>query len=240
MNGYVTVGLDVATAVIIGYCVFAAARKGFLRTVAQMAAYLLIVFIASSVSKAAAPIVYERFVAPMLLGEMPMENAALASAGSAAPPGAMALRQGSLLELLPNGIDVEYWLEKAQESAEDLKEGILDELLETTVRPAAVSAISALCFTLVFCVLSVVANILLSAMGIVRHIPVIGRVNSFLGAVLGLVEGFLLVWLCALFLHGMLTLGQGSWWVFTERAARNTWIFRYFFDPGLLVGILGR
>lgn len=233
-NFYIAVGLDVLTVAVIGYCVYAAARKGFLRTIAQLIAYILIVMLASVVSRAAAPVIYERFVEPMLLGDMPMENAALAMSGTGGA-NTLSVRPGmALLELLPQGIDLNYWMEKAQDGAEGLKEEILDEILESTVRPAAVNAISGLCFAAVFCVLSVVANIILTATGIVRYIPVIGHINAFLGAVLGALEGLLLVWLCALFLRGMLTLGQGSWWIFTERIARDTWIFRYFFDPALI------
>lgn len=237
MNFYITLGLDIVTVLIVGYCVYTAARKGFLRTVAQLMAYMAIVLVASAVSRAAAPIIYERFLEPVLLRQTPMKNAALASAGGG-PADLMAIRSGSLLELLPNGVDLDYWLDKAKDGAEDIKDELLDELLESTVRPAAESAIYALCFTAVFCVLSVAANMILSAVGVVRYIPVIGRINSFLGAVVGAGEGVLLVWLCALFLRGMLTLGQGSWWFFTEAIARDTWIFRYFFDPGLLAGIL--
>lgn len=236
---YIAVALDIVTVAIVASCVYSAARKGFLRTVAQLAAYLVIVLVASSVSKAAAPVIYSHYVEPMLLGEQPMRNAALASVASGKGPELLAVSP-ELLELLPKGVDVEYWMEKAQDGAAELKDEILDELLHSTVRPAAVNAISALCFTGIFCVLSVVANVILSATGVVRYIPVIGRINSFLGAVIGLAEGLLLVWLAALFLRGMLTLGQGSWWIFTERAATDSWIFRYFFDPSLLAGILGK
>lgn len=234
-NFYAAVGLDVLTVAVIGYCVYAAARKGFLRTIAQLIAYLLIVLFASTVSRAAAPIIYERFVEPMILGDRPMENAALAMSNMAGNADTLSVKPGlELMELLPRDIDLDYWLEKAQDGAEGLKDEILGDILETTVRPAAVNAISGLCFAAVFCVLSVVANIILSATGIVRYIPVIGHINAFLGAVLGALEGLLLVWLCALFLRGMLTLGQGDWWIFTEKIARDTWIFRYFFDTSLI------
>ena len=65
---FVFLGLDAAVLVIIGHCVYAAAKKGFLQTVAQMAAYLAVVFVASVISRAAAPLIYDRLVEPMLFG----------------------------------------------------------------------------------------------------------------------------------------------------------------------------
>lgn len=232
----VSLGLDAAVLAIVGHCAYAAARKGFLRTVAQMATYFVIVFIASAVSRAAAPLIYDRLVEPMLFGDAPMRNAFLASVR---PPGLMASAP-RLLEMLPKSIDLEYWLQKAQEGMGGVTEEFLDGLMESTIRPAAVQAISALCFTVLFAALSAGVHIFLSAAGVVKHIPVIGPLNSLLGAAVGAVEGLLLAFLLALFLRGMLTLGQGEWWFFTEQAAQKSWIFRYFFDPSLLAALLQR
>ena len=233
---FVSLGLDAAVLVIIGHCVYAAAKKGFLRTVAQMAAYLAVVLVASVISRAAAPLIYDRLVEPMLFGNAPMQNAFLA----AVRPQNLMAAAPRLLEMLPKGIDLEYWLEKAQEGMGGITEEILESLLESTIRPAAVQAISALCFTVLFAALSAGVHVFLSAAGIVKHITGFGPVNSFLGAVVGAAEGLLLAFLLAFFLRGMLILGQGEWWFFTEQAAQKSWIFRYFFDPSLLAALLQR
>ena len=233
---WVSLGLDAAVLAIVGHCVYAAARKGFLRTVAQMATYFVIVFVASAASRAAAPLIYDHLVEPMFFGNAPMQNAFLAAVR---PPNMMAAAP-RLLEMLPKSIDLEYWLQKAQEGMGGVTEDLLESLLESTIRPAAVQAISALCFTVLFAALSAATHVFLSVSGAVKHIPVIGPVNSLLGAVVGAGEGLLLAFLLALFLRGMLTLGQGEWWFFTEQAAQKSWIFRYFFDPSLLAALLQR
>ena len=56
---YVSIGLDLAALAIVVWCARAAAKKGFLRTVLQMVAYVVILAVAAAVSKAAAPILYD-------------------------------------------------------------------------------------------------------------------------------------------------------------------------------------
>ena len=69
MDFYVAIGLDLAAVAIVGYCIYAAAKKGFLRTVIQMVAYVAVILAASFLSNAAAPVIYDRVVEPMLLEE---------------------------------------------------------------------------------------------------------------------------------------------------------------------------
>lgn len=291
MNFYVAVGLDAVTLLIVGYCIYAATKKGFLRTVVQMVAYVLVLVVASTVSRAAAPILYDRVVEPMLFergdnaanrGER-LSNADLVSriydptadpalAGSvtggyapaqaqsgrmqalalapyarwisAQPVHATSLRVQPEKDLLSSIVDFldENELKKLLEEngLEEMTDDLLSEIAENTVRPMAINALSMIGFVLLFGLLSILMNLLLSTLGIIRYVPVIGGLNAFLGAVVGAIQGLLLMWLAALLLNSLLDLNHGQWWIFSESILDKTFLFRYFSDPGLLRDLLSR
>lgn len=233
-----SLGLDLAAVIIVLYCAVAAAKKGFLRTVIQMVAYVTILLAASFLSRAAAPIIYDQIVGPMLeqrgsgavSPETPKSNAQLISM---APHGLLVWESpqdalDSIKDALPENIDPEAF-------ANDL----LHDLSDATLRPMAINAIQAIAFVAIFALLSLLANLLLSALGVINYLPVVGVLNAALGCVVGILQGVLLVWLLALFLQGMLYLHPEGWWVFNPTTADGTFVFRYFMNPSLLKGLVG-
>lgn len=107
---------------------------------------------------------------------------------SALDDGLGALESGldSMKEMLPDEFDPQA-----------LADGIVEELADATLRPLMVSAIGMIGFVLLFSILSIIANILLSTLGIVNHLPVVGPINALLGGAVGVLEGVLLVWVFA-------------------------------------------
>lgn len=227
------VGLDIAAVAIVVYCAHAAAKKGFLRTVIQMVAYVAIILAASFFSRAAAPVIYDRVVEPMITRqEAPRE-----------PGGAELVSYGrvGMLSAFDDGLDaLESGIGSVKDMLSDelgpqtLADGIVDELADATLRPLMVSAIGMIGFVLIFSILSIVANILLSTLGIVNHLPVVGPINALLGGAVGVLEGVLLVWVFAFLLRGLLGIYPEGWWVFDADTIGHTFLFRYFADPTLL------
>lgn len=266
MDRWIALSLDAAVVLIIVGCAVFAARRGFIRTVVQLAAYIGILIVASSASKAAAPVLYDRIVEPALFREgtrliEQMPNASLAARSFAlqrVPAGNPGLRvlleeaglpgmealdglfsgdmdMDALQAMLPEGFDLEDWLNRLQEGGQAMAEELIGEFLHTAVRPAAISALTVVCFAAVFFVLSLAANALLWMLGIIRHVPVIGGVNAALGALIGVAQGVLIVALAALLLQGILSLTGGQWWFFTNSIVQKTWLFHYFLSfPGIL------
>ena len=115
-----------------------------------------------------------------------------------------------------------------------LADGIVEELADATLRPLMVSAIGMIGFVLLFSILSIIANILLSTLGIVNHLPVVGPINALLGGAVGVLEGVLLVWVFAFLLRGLLGIYPEGWWIFRADTIGHTFLFRYFADPTLL------
>ena len=233
---YVSIGLDLAAVAIVIWFARAAAKKGFLRTVLQMVAYVVILALAAVVSKAAAPILYDRVVEPMLLDCPAQEerashqNADLVYAG---PGGLLSLSE----DLLGAAEELTQDLRDAAEDLlpEDLDaQGLAGELADAALRPLAENAIRMVVFAVLFVTLSLLANVLLSALGLVNYLPVVGPINALLGMLVGVLQGLLLVWALGLLLQGLLQLYPNGFWVFDPGVIDRTWVFRYVAHPGLL------
>ncbi|MCI8648707.1 MAG: hypothetical protein HFG20_01150 [Anaerotruncus sp.] len=225
----IAIMLDLIAVCIVLYCAHSAAKKGFARTVIQMLSYLLVVMAASFLSKATAPLIYDRVVRPIVLEEREqsrgnLQNAALVSM----LPRGISVERSGLEGLLPENFDLEELAEDLL--PEDMLDGLAEELEEATIRPLAISAISMVGFVVLFTILSILANMLLSALGIINHLPLIGPVNALLGGAIGVLEGALIVLVLAVLLRGLLYLHPEGWWIFDDTLVSKTYLFRYFYD----------
>lgn len=226
MDSLTAIGLDVAAVAVVVYCAYAAAKKGFLCTVVQMIAYVAVLAAALFFSRSAAPVVYDRVVEPILMRQElhePTGDAVLVSASSNEEPASLDGIIGDTIDEFLGG-----------ESAGDVTDGLIGDLADATLRPMMISTISAIGFVLLFAVLSLAANILLSALGIINHLPVIGTLNAALGCVVGILQGLLIVWILGVLISGVLNLNSDGWWIFTQEAVGHTHIFHYFLTPELL------
>ena len=225
MEQLMAICLDLIAVGIIISCMNAAAKKGFLRTVVQMVAYIVILLASSFLSRAAAPVIYDHVVQPMIFEsvrpeqEIDPDNAALISL---VPRGTLSM-SGTALDSLNNLL------------SDSLKNsGLLDEIAEATLRPLMISAISMVGFFIIFAVLSLISNLLLSALGIIDHIPVIGTVNAVLGGAVGVFQGLLLALVLCILLKGLLHLHPGGWWLLNEDALNRTYLCSYLLNLDLI------
>lgn len=228
----VALALDAVCAAIIFWCARAAAKRGFVRTVIQMLAYLAVVLTASFLSEALAPVVYEHIVEPMLLDRIqiaPQErraNAALVSAMQDTPLSSTQLSLeledvlDSARELVPEMLD-------PSEMAQDLLQGIT----QSALRPLIINAISMVGFVILFSLFSILANILLASLGVINHLPVIGPVNALFGCAVGILQGVLFAWVAALLFQGLLYFRPDGWWYFTQEAVDKTFLMQRLLDP---------
>ncbi len=324
MEWIAAIALDFTAVWIVIYCAHAAAKKGFLRTVVQMAAYVGVLAFSSHLSGEAAPVIYERVVEQMIFessqsqDDRPRElkNADLVSF----LPGGMLAMDGGWRPLLPargqhseepeslslddleqlgvdldslsledlkglgidlKGLDLDsldrlgidtdtldpdqlgaFGLEKlrefgidpdnlglddlkrlAQELPEELEqllpegigpEEIVKEIADNTLRPVLIKAIGTVSFVVIFAALSMLSNLLLSMLGVINSLPVIGFFNSTLGAVVGILQGVLIVWVVGLLFKGLFYFSPDGWWIFNSDVVGSTFLFRYFMEPGLL------
>lgn len=223
MEQLIAIGLDAIAVIIVLGCMNAAAKKGFLRTVIQMVAYLVILLASCILSRAAAPVVFDKVVQPILLEkiEAPLETApSNADLICVTYPGTLSMVDARFDSLLPKVKNSHFF----------------DNLTSNAVRPIMISAISMIGFFIIFALLSVLVHILLTALGVIDHIPVVGTVNAVLGGAVGVFQGLLLVLVLCILLKGLLHLHPGGWPLLNDDVLERTFICRYFLN----LNIIGR
>ena len=310
--------LDAVVVAVVFGCIWRAGKKGFVRTVVQMVAYLTVMAVALAVSRAAAPVIYNNVVEPILLERYLGVAEGSKIKQNASPPvqkdnaklvriGGGDLRRAAFSpwrlpaekQTSPTDEPAEQESERdaeesffADQAAEETVRAVLDEIERTlsekgagfsallreslaqvnlrelaqelvrsqgqnlspvvdewispearlallrgiadqTIRPTVTGVIQVLCFALVSAVLMLFVNLLLGMLGVIKYLPLIGRINSFLGGVIGFAQGMLLVWVLALLLGSLLQLTSGEFWIFSETAVQKSWLFHYFSDVGI-------
>ena len=72
-------------------------------------------------------------------------------------------------------------------------EEISHNICNTYLKPAAISVLTVILFVILFIILALVLKLVSKSLKLVNKIPLIGKLNSFLGAVAGLLTGALVV-----------------------------------------------
>jgi len=203
--------IDALLVLAFALVVWMAARRGFLRTVLQLGAWILSIAVAGVLSAALAPPIYEAFFAgpARLLIE---RNIGAAVEGSQA---AQAAQQ--VIEELPEavrqlagvaGVSIEGLTANLQSNFTIANAAELIE--QSLVSPIAIAVIRfAICLGL-FLLLLLVLRFLAHRLSKLRKIPVLRQADWILGAALGLVKGVLLVTMLALFLRAAAALNEGG------------------------------
>ena len=108
----------------------------------------------------------------------------------------------TLSEAIPLPKELDQYLEKNVS-------GSVEAFVQNISRSLTTTVLDAGSYVLTFLVIFVILRILTMAFGIVNHIPLLGGLNRILGAVLGLAEGVLILWLLCRFATAMLPSGIG-------------------------------
>ena len=229
--------LDVISIVILIWCVWSAARRGFVKTLIGFVGTLIALVLAVTWGPAAASVIKVRFVGPFFentVGEYLMTY--MSGVGDSAA--AFAEQFNKLLSDMPQVL--ETYLGRFSVSPDQVKQSFEASASMQSAKEAAISAIStplteavssALGFLLVFVVSLLLIKLLTMALDIVAKLPLLRTVNKVLGMALGAVQGVLIVCVfagvvtyLAPFLENYMTSA------FDANTISATLVFKYFYE----------
>lgn len=105
-----------------------------------------------------------------------------------------------------------------------------EAIVSGAMQPVIVAMLGIITFFVIFTVLSFASSLLASAMKLVNKVPIMGKINALLGAVIGVVQGTVFVFLIALALRfGILISGDKLPFI-AEKDIDDTVAFRYFYS----------
>lgn len=188
--------LDGVVIIIFLLAVFLGYRRGFFKSIIQLVGCIAAALIASGLSTPLASGVYDQFISGSI--EKSIE-AQIKNAGA----GSVDTSLDGVLDDLPDAVTnaltmfdlgtPEQIKNKLQGSLNGTVTQISTQIEQKVVRPAAVSLLRVLCFFILFIVLMILAGLAASLVGKITRIPILRQTDGLLGAVLGAVQGVILV-----------------------------------------------
>ncbi len=197
--------VDLIILLVVGFTIWRSARRGFVRTVLELAGFVLSLVIAFSVSGWLSNIIYENSVRPTV-EESVSEVLADAKGGSTS----QAVDQ--VWEALPSVVrsaansfgitkgDVQRKLNGAVESGSSGVESVAVQVADSMARPVVTGLLKTIIFLVVFLLLAIVVKFLARVINRAFSFPVVGTINRLLGGVLGIPKGIIYgIVLCSVF-----------------------------------------
>ena len=187
--------VDIIILVVFGGIVISSIKKGFFKSLFELAGTLISLVIARTMSEGFAPQVFDSFVRKSAetylgnaLGEVGTKDYALqAQEALNSIPEALS----GIMNLM--GIDKAAMLEKIQ-SADLSENNLVESLMTSVIEPVAVAVLQ----FVIFIILAVAVGFLLKIVvrlldGIIKKLPAVKQLNSALGAVFGVFRGIIVV-----------------------------------------------
>ncbi len=187
--------VDILILVVFGAIVISSVKKGFFKSLFELAGTLISLVIARALSEGFAPQVFDSFVRKgaqaylsNALGEVGTKDYALqAQEALNSIPEAL----NGIMNLM--GIDKAAMLEKIQ-SADLGGANLIESLMTSVVEPVATAVLQFVLFIILAVAVGFVLKIVVRLLdGIIKKLPAVKQLNSALGAVFGVLRGIIIV-----------------------------------------------
>ncbi|NLN81691.1 MAG: CvpA family protein [Clostridiales bacterium] len=188
--------LDGLVIIIFLLAVWLGYRRGFFKSIIQLAGCFIAVMFASTLSAPLSSGIYNQFISGTVQKQI---EARIEKAGSDSVETAL----GGVLEELPDSVvnalsmfdlgTAEQVKDKLADSLDGSVTQISQQIEEKVVRPAAVSLLRVLCFFILCILFIVVVGVVASMVGKILRLPVLRQADGLLGGVLGAAQGVVLV-----------------------------------------------
>lgn len=222
MNVY-SLLIDLILLLTIGLAVYLAAQRGFVRTVLEAVGLLAAVIITLTICTPLANATYDRIIEPPLLEAANQEfNSSVEDAVNQA--------LGLLPDFIQNYAETEgIVLSEALESgnpANSSAQKIVAEISQNTIKPIAARLISAIYSLVILSVLLIIVKVLAAALNKAFSFSLVGKINTFLGGVCGLIKGLAIAFLVCIVIYTVISFTENGWWIFTYENIEKTIIFK--------------
>ncbi|MGN1340949.1 MAG: CvpA family protein [Oscillospiraceae bacterium] len=119
---------------------------------------------------------------------------------------------------------------KMMNSSASVKTAVIDNI----IRPTFMLAVETAFFIAIFAVVSGLLGLIGTLLKIVNKIPVIGKLNGFLGGLTGVVKGILIVFIICIVVRFIVNASGGDTLLLNDTAIGCTYLFSFFYECDFL------
>ncbi|MBE6879595.1 MAG: CvpA family protein [Ruminococcaceae bacterium] len=103
-------------------------------------------------------------------------------------------------------------------------------VLDNIVKPVVLIPMRTLIFIILFVIISILLSFVIKATSLINKIPLIGTLNEFLGAIMGLVHGVIVIFVIVIVLNMIITLTENSLIFLNESTIDKSFVFSWIYN----------
>lgn len=226
MNNWVPFMYDAAAVIIVLICMARGAKDGFAKAFVQTVGMVVSVAAALYVSRVCASLIYTTAIQPGLLNtiQSSVENAVDTESVIEGLKAAM----GGIPALSAVFFDFSG-VEASLDGAVNLESSKIASVVESgVIRPVVEPLLQTVIFIATLIILMFVVTLLAKGSKTFNRVPVIGGINSFLGAVMGIINGGVLLCAAAAIISLIIS-AKGSSEYLSADIISNTYLFKWIY-----------
>lgn len=228
--------LDISVVAIICFFAWRCSKKGFVKAAVLFFGFVIAAIAARLISVPLSEGIYNGLIKDSVAASI---NETIGETA-----GNIGESIGSAVDALPGVIRNAAGFFLGGESAESIVSESISEkgltLAQSIESDIVAPAVTALLQTVLFLVLFFILSFLIKRFafigGLFNKIPLVGKVNMFLGGILGTLEGIIIVFLAAVFIYFALLIVGGNFPVSAEDID-NSYLFKFFYNKNPLINI---
>lgn len=232
--------LDIAVILILLLAIFIGYKRGFVKAAIKLVGCILAVIVAGAASIPLAAGIFDTFAAAKLeetiASKMTATDTASVTAGIEAVLDQLPGPVTNALEAYGMG-SPEQIIQEIKNSLNGSAESIAHSVVKIAIRPVAVALLRTLCFFILFIVLMILVALVANLISRVFTLPILRQMNGGLGAVVGIAEGVVLIFVAVTVLQ-LIAASSSSEAFITNKDISDTMLVRFVAEHNPLSDVL--
>lgn len=218
--------LDIALVLIITLFVIISAKKGFMLTFMEAVCFLGIAILSFTVSSPISNGIYDKIIEPKVITEI-AESADISASDFT----------DSILEDIPDILkplsktlkpEIEKFKQNADEKLEAETTETAVKISGEIIKPITVRILSAIISLLIWVIGLLIIKPLSRGVNKLFSFSLVGKINRFLGGVIGFIRGLVLVTFILIAFYLLLSFTQNGFWIFTRDLIEKSILYSIF------------
>lgn len=216
--------IDLIIVAIILIVALISAKQGFVRVLIEVVGFVLALLLAFSISAPLADTTYQKFVEPKIV-ESGTESVNLSTNQTV----------DKMWENLPDfvtdnadtlGISKESLAQSVNESSDDGTAAVLKDISQRVIKPIATNVIEMIFSIILIIIFMFIVKILAKVINKMFSFSVVGKLNHFLGGIIGIAKGGIFaILVCEILL--LVISFTGGVWIFNNQNIEKTFVFQF-------------
>ncbi len=225
--------LDLIILAIIAVFAFLSAKRGFVRTLIELAGFVLAIVIANSVSPVISEGVYNKMIEPAIVKSVEEIDVGDTPIGSIAE-----IPDDIIPEFITNiagdNFNLQTFTDKVNENISNGTTAAVTTASQEIVKPIVTNILNIVFTLIIAVVLLFLVGILAKFINKLFSLSIIGKLNKILGAVLGMLKGGIISSVFATAISLLITVLPNGFLIFTADAIASSVIFKLLSFTNLL------